>query len=336
MLETTRAADLAVKANWLGTMTYADCWAIADTADQPMAYAWLDNALGESAQAAVMEMSGGFPSLNAVADEELFPKELRGMSVAEVIEKAPLIPELLSSRTETWSPRTELEDAGRPTGGRSDRRRSEARAPGVTRAIPGLVLDRPGGAVPCRSVLTTYALRESAFWVSGRTHARAVPQPDRSTHLLDPDSAHHRHRPRRRPTGHLAVVRHGLRDRFRFSPRAGRRIFAVVIAAGIASFLVRIFAWATILNGNGLVDKTLQAIGSSTSQPSLSSTARWQSSSRCRTCICRSVSRSCSAPFRTSTPTPSRQVVTLAPDAGAPLSNSSHLRRVTRSRRASC
>lgn len=55
------------------------------------------------------------------------------------------------------------------------------------------------------------------------------------------------------------VMAYGIR--FRFSPRAGRRILAVVIAAGIASFLVRIFAWATILNANGLVNHVLQALG---------------------------------------------------------------------------
>lgn len=49
--------------------------------------------------------------------------------------------------------------------------------------------------------------------------------------------------------------------RFRFSARAGRWILAIVIAAGVASFLVRIFAWATILNANGLVNHVLQALG---------------------------------------------------------------------------
>lgn len=111
MLEPTREANPAVKANWLGAMTYADCWAIADTADQPLAYAWLDNALGEQAQAAVMQMSGGFPSLDAVADEQLFPQELRGMSVTEVIEKAPLIPGVVVEPDGDLVTRTELEDA---------------------------------------------------------------------------------------------------------------------------------------------------------------------------------------------------------------------------------
>ena len=111
MIESTRAANPAVKANWLGAMTYADCWAIADTADQPTAYAWLDNALGEPAQAAVMGMSGGFPSLGAVADEKLFPQELRGMSVTEVIENAPLIPGVVVEADGDLVTRTELEDA---------------------------------------------------------------------------------------------------------------------------------------------------------------------------------------------------------------------------------
>lgn len=111
MIEPTRAANPAAKANWLGAMTYADCWAIADTADQPMAYAWLDNALGEKAQAAVMKKSGGFPSLDAVADEKLFPQELRGMSVTEVIENAPLIPGVAVEPEGDLVTRTELEDA---------------------------------------------------------------------------------------------------------------------------------------------------------------------------------------------------------------------------------
>lgn len=55
------------------------------------------------------------------------------------------------------------------------------------------------------------------------------------------------------------VMAYGIR--FRFSRRTGRRILAVVLAAGIASFLVRIFAWATILNSNGLLNSALQALG---------------------------------------------------------------------------
>lgn len=55
------------------------------------------------------------------------------------------------------------------------------------------------------------------------------------------------------------VMAYGVR--FRFSPRAGRRLLAVVIAAAVASFFVRIFAWATMLDANGLVNSTLQALG---------------------------------------------------------------------------
>ena len=40
----------------------------------------------------------------------------------------------------------------------------------------------------------------------------------------------------------------------------------IVIAAGVASFLVRIFAWATILNGNGLVNRVLSALGAARSR----------------------------------------------------------------------
>lgn len=111
MIEPTRAANSAVKANFFAAMTYADCWCIADTADAPLAYAWLDNALGEQAQGAVMEKSGGFPSLDSVADEQFFPEELRGMSVSEVIEKAPLIPGVVVEPEGDLVTRTELEDA---------------------------------------------------------------------------------------------------------------------------------------------------------------------------------------------------------------------------------
>lgn len=111
MTEATRAANPAVKANWLGAMTYADCWAIADSADPAMAYSWLNNALGAPAQTAIMQSSGGFPTLGSVADESLFPQELRGMSVSEVIEKAPLIPGVVVEPDGDLVTRTELEAA---------------------------------------------------------------------------------------------------------------------------------------------------------------------------------------------------------------------------------
>ena len=111
MTESTREANPAVKANWLGAVTYADCWAIAGTADEPMAYAWLDNALGTNAQTAIMNMSGGFPSLNSVADPKLFPQELQGMSVTQVIEKAPLIPGVAVEPNGDLVTRTEFEEA---------------------------------------------------------------------------------------------------------------------------------------------------------------------------------------------------------------------------------
>lgn len=133
--------------------------------------------------------------------------------------------------------------------------------PGVTRAIPGLVLVGLVVVIPS-VVLTTYAFRESAFLGVG-----PGPTLEQFRNLIDQPTFWTL---TRRTIGIGLVVgplvtllsfvmAYGIR--FRFSPRAGRRIFAVVIAAGIASFLVRIFAWATILNGNGLVNKTLQAMG---------------------------------------------------------------------------
>ncbi len=111
MLESTRAANPAAKANFLGAMTYADCWAIADTADQAVALAWLDNALAMEAQVAVMKLSGGYPSLGAAADAKLFPQELRELTVAQAIEKAPLIPGVVVESDGDLVTRTELEDA---------------------------------------------------------------------------------------------------------------------------------------------------------------------------------------------------------------------------------
>jgi spermidine/putrescine-binding protein len=111
MLEATRAANPAVKANFLGAMTYADSWAIADTADPALALAWLDHALGLEAQVAVMKLSGGYPSLGAAADVKLFPQELRGLTVAQAIAKAPLIPGVAVKPDGDLVTRTELEDA---------------------------------------------------------------------------------------------------------------------------------------------------------------------------------------------------------------------------------
>lgn len=111
LLEPTRAANPAVKANFLGAMTYADCWAISDTADPARAHAWLDNALGAEAQRAVMKTSGGFPSLNSAANAKLFPQELRDLTVSQVIEKAPLVPGVVVEKDGDLVTRTELEDA---------------------------------------------------------------------------------------------------------------------------------------------------------------------------------------------------------------------------------
>lgn len=111
-------------------------------------------------------------------------------------------------------------------------------------------------------VLTTYAFRETAFLGVG-----PGPTLDQFRALIDNPTFWSLTR-RTIAIGIVVgplvtilsfVMAYGIR--FRFSPRAGRRIFAVVIAAGIASFLVRIFAWATILNGNGLVNKVLQTLG---------------------------------------------------------------------------
>ncbi|MBK5233373.1 MAG: ABC transporter permease subunit [Thermoleophilia bacterium] len=44
---------------------------------------------------------------------------------------------------------------------------------------------------------------------------------------------------------------------FRLKPRAAMILLAVVLSAGIASFLARIFAWGTILGTNGLINSAL-------------------------------------------------------------------------------
>jgi spermidine/putrescine-binding protein len=111
MLEAARAANPAVKANFLGALTYADCWTISNTADPARAHAWLDNALGADAQRAVMKLSGGFPSLGSAADVKLFPQELRELTVSQVIEKAPLVPGVAVEADGDLVTRTELEDA---------------------------------------------------------------------------------------------------------------------------------------------------------------------------------------------------------------------------------
>lgn len=55
------------------------------------------------------------------------------------------------------------------------------------------------------------------------------------------------------------VLSYGIR--FRFSQRTGFIALGVVMVAGIASFLVRIYAWGTILGTNGLINSALKGIG---------------------------------------------------------------------------
>jgi putative spermidine/putrescine transport system permease protein len=48
---------------------------------------------------------------------------------------------------------------------------------------------------------------------------------------------------------------------FRMSPRTAAVALGIVVASGVASFLVRIFAWGIVLGTNGLVNRTLEALG---------------------------------------------------------------------------
>lgn len=48
---------------------------------------------------------------------------------------------------------------------------------------------------------------------------------------------------------------------FRFRRRAALAILGVILAASISSLLVRVYAWATILGNNGIVNSALQGLG---------------------------------------------------------------------------
>jgi putative spermidine/putrescine transport system permease protein len=132
---------------------------------------------------------------------------------------------------------------------------------GLGRAVPGLVLVGLVVVVPA-VVLTTYAFRDTTFLGVG-----PGPTLDQFRKLVDQPTFWNL-TPRTIGVGLIVgpvvtllsfVMAYGIR--FRFSRRAGRRILAVVIAAGIASFLVRIFAWGTVLNANGLVNHVLMKLG---------------------------------------------------------------------------
>lgn len=55
------------------------------------------------------------------------------------------------------------------------------------------------------------------------------------------------------------VLAYGLT--FRLRGRSGQIVLVVIISAGIASLLVRIYAWGTILGTNGVVNQAVQSIG---------------------------------------------------------------------------
>lgn len=60
-------------------------------------------------------------------------------------------------------------------------------------------------------------------------------------------------------TGLATVAAYGIR--IRFSRRVGLLLLGIVLTAGIASFLVRVYAWGTILGTNGLINSALDRLG---------------------------------------------------------------------------
>jgi ABC-type sugar transport system permease subunit len=96
--------------------------------------------------------------------------------------------------------------------------------------------------------------------------------------------------------------------------RLGPRLLVVIVATLLASYVVRIYAWKSILGTEGLLNDALLGSASSPSRSASSSTATSPSSSRSSTCTCRSRCCRSTPACRTSTRASSRPRATSAPD----------------------
>ncbi len=134
-------------------------------------------------------------------------------------------------------------------------------APALLQSLPFIVLVCLVLAVPL-ALLLTYSFRESGFLSVG-------PGPTFDQYQAVFDSASTTKILVRTivvalivatvTTALAFVLAYGIR--FRLRDRVGAIAFGIVIVAGVASFLVRIYAWGTILGTKGLINSALERIG---------------------------------------------------------------------------
>ena len=112
LLGAAQTANADVKGNFVGSVSFADCFSILGDGDVVKATAWIDNALGMAGQKALQTASGSYPVLPAATDPKALPPLLAETPLDELLEKAPIdegVPVkgdglvTRDSLTETWN-----------------------------------------------------------------------------------------------------------------------------------------------------------------------------------------------------------------------------------------
>jgi spermidine/putrescine-binding protein len=89
LLTRAQQSNPAIQGNLVGSLSYVDTWSILDGADVPASLNWINHSLNEDAQVALVEASGGYPSVSKALDPSLYPPELQDLTLAEVIKQSP-------------------------------------------------------------------------------------------------------------------------------------------------------------------------------------------------------------------------------------------------------
>jgi putative spermidine/putrescine transport system substrate-binding protein len=87
---TARKSGAKTEITLLGAWSYIDCWTLYKGANEPLAYAYVNESLTPAAQRACVTKGAAFPVVNAAIGA--VPKELRYTKPADVIRKAPIVP----------------------------------------------------------------------------------------------------------------------------------------------------------------------------------------------------------------------------------------------------
>lgn len=86
---TARQSGAKTEITLLGAWSYIDCWTMYEGANQPAAYAYINQSLEPAAQVACVTKGAAFPVVDAAISA--VPKELRYSTPASIIKNAPIV-----------------------------------------------------------------------------------------------------------------------------------------------------------------------------------------------------------------------------------------------------